>query len=356
MGKLGWLQDLTRGVMKLCKGDKSEQEGISPVQQIIHGFNPTVNSLLERAQLFLEDGNWEEANQYADRVLDIEPKNVKAYLFKLLSKLNFRSENQLSDAGFSYKTDLNFQKVLRFADEELKSKYEDYCEKNEQKILLQKREQENYKMYLKAIKAMDQGKYEEAITIFDNLEEYKDAKDKKEKSKELLLFEKNKEKEIIERKKREKQLEVEVNLIRNEMAEKLSDYKKIVNIKEQAKNKMESVRGAIGFHRAQKKLVEKELSETYDIFVKKRQLKTRLALEEKQIEAMQKNFAAAEKEYNSIVVPQQPDVSSMIYEIAIKYYQNGFLQKAYSEFTKIPNYQNATEILKKIEESLKSPS
>ena len=65
MGKLGWLQDLTRGVMKLCGKGNAEKSQSNVVQQIVGIGQPTEDSLIKRAQVFLEDGDWDHAIEYA---------------------------------------------------------------------------------------------------------------------------------------------------------------------------------------------------------------------------------------------------------------------------------------------------
>ncbi len=146
MGKLGWLQDLTRGVLKLCGKDGSQPgaaaQSAAPVQQIVVGGNPTVDSLLQRARLYLEDGKWDEADQYAERVLDIEPTNASAYLVKLMADLKVRREEQLQDQPAPFEKNENFGKVLRFADDELKQKITGWNGTIEARLAAQRREQE----------------------------------------------------------------------------------------------------------------------------------------------------------------------------------------------------------------------
>ena len=40
--------------------------------------------LIERMYIFLEDGNWNKANEYCERILDLSPKNTDAYIGKLM--------------------------------------------------------------------------------------------------------------------------------------------------------------------------------------------------------------------------------------------------------------------------------
>lgn len=121
MGKLGWQQDLVRGVMKLC-GKEHGQEVVRTVVQQSGTSGPTITSLLERARMFLEDGKWSDADQYADKVLDIEPKNANAHFIKLLAEHHLSSDERYAGMNDIPENDSNYQKAIRFADEELSGK------------------------------------------------------------------------------------------------------------------------------------------------------------------------------------------------------------------------------------------
>jgi len=57
--------------------------------------SPASNALLERAFIFLEDGDWKQADEYCERVLDADPKNARAYIGKLCAELHVRQEADL---------------------------------------------------------------------------------------------------------------------------------------------------------------------------------------------------------------------------------------------------------------------
>jgi hypothetical protein len=46
----------------------------------------TEDSLLRRVEVFLEDGDFSRADEYCERVLDMNVENGYAYLFKLLAE------------------------------------------------------------------------------------------------------------------------------------------------------------------------------------------------------------------------------------------------------------------------------
>ncbi|MBR3241919.1 MAG: TIR domain-containing protein [Parasporobacterium sp.] len=120
MGKLGWLQDLTRGVMKLCGKDEVQKQQAVIVQQPVQSANPTTDSLLKRAFVFLEDGEWDSAIEYADKVLDINVENGQAYLVKLMADLKARNQEEFTAVREDFSENQQYKKIVRFGDEELK--------------------------------------------------------------------------------------------------------------------------------------------------------------------------------------------------------------------------------------------
>jgi tetratricopeptide (TPR) repeat protein len=78
--------------------------------------------------MFLEDGDWDSANDYCEKVLDMDPENARAYLGKLLSELHLKKQDELKDQVKPFDSNNNYQKALRFADDELKSIFDGYIE------------------------------------------------------------------------------------------------------------------------------------------------------------------------------------------------------------------------------------
>ena len=98
MAKLGFLQDLVRGVCKIVNPEQdSKHENETPAQT---SANATVDSLLKRVFMFLEDGNWNSADEYCEKVLDIDPENAEAYLGKFLVELKCHNVSKIDVAPF----------------------------------------------------------------------------------------------------------------------------------------------------------------------------------------------------------------------------------------------------------------
>lgn len=119
MGKLGFMQDLIRGIKKIVASDE-QKTAAKPAAPITAGGTGAA-PLLERAFLFLEDGKWSDADTYCEKVLDIDPKNAQAYLGKLMAELQVQKRGQLSDCAQPFDKNENYLKILRFGDEALKT-------------------------------------------------------------------------------------------------------------------------------------------------------------------------------------------------------------------------------------------
>ena len=119
MSKLGFMQDLIRGIKKIAQADTPKTTVVK--ETVISEGNANTAPLLKRAFMFLEDGDWNSANEYCEKVLDIDPENASAYLGKLLSELRVRKQEMLKDQAEPFDHSNNYQKAIRFADEKLKS-------------------------------------------------------------------------------------------------------------------------------------------------------------------------------------------------------------------------------------------
>ncbi len=123
MAKLGWQQDLIRGIEKLIPREEAPKEKIIIKEA---AGNPSVDSLLKRVFIFLEDSDWKNADDYAEKVLDIDPENAEAYLGKLMSELQVRKKALLKDLPKVFDNNSNYGKIMRYADFTLKKEIADY--------------------------------------------------------------------------------------------------------------------------------------------------------------------------------------------------------------------------------------
>ena len=84
----------------------------------------TEASLLKRVAVFLEDGEFDRADEYCERVLDINVENGEAYFYKLLASLKLRSKDELTSLDSPIDALPAYAKIMRFGSEELKREVE----------------------------------------------------------------------------------------------------------------------------------------------------------------------------------------------------------------------------------------
>ena len=123
MSKLGFMQDLIHGVKKIVHDDDNKN-GSTVQETIVQTGNINTASLLKRAFMFLEDGDWKSADEYCEKVLDIEPECAEAYLGKLMAQSRVDEVDGLKNCNCSFNDNSNYQKILRFGDNALKEKLE----------------------------------------------------------------------------------------------------------------------------------------------------------------------------------------------------------------------------------------
>ena len=172
MSKLGFMQDLIRGIKKIVQADAPTA---TVVKETVVSGQTNIAPLLKRAFMFLEDGNWTSADEYCEKVLDIDPENAQAYLGKLMSTTQVRKKELFTTLANPFNNLLYYDKVMRFGDEALKEELNGYIaainESNEKTRITG--------IYSRACASMNTAStyddYTAAAALFDQIPEYKDA-------------------------------------------------------------------------------------------------------------------------------------------------------------------------------------
>lgn len=183
MGKIGFINDIVRGIKKVINKDEPKS-AVKETAAAGQAANSAVAPLLKRISLFLEDGNWQEADEYCERVLDSDPENAQAYLYKLMAKMEVRKTEDLRNQAQPFDSEDMYRKTVRFADEELKNTLEEYNayikDRNEKKRI--------ESIYNKAVYDMryarDEISYKIIIEDLAEIPGYKDADEKKKECEE----------------------------------------------------------------------------------------------------------------------------------------------------------------------------
>ena len=170
MSKIGFIQDLVRGIKKVLDADKKPEQKETVVVQQTAAANTA--PLLKRAFMFLEDNDWDSANAYCEKVLDIDPECAEAYLGKLLAELRINKKKDLLNCKVNFGARNNYLKAVRFATGDLKAELEG-CAKHLENTQLEG----IYQNAIKILKAQPEtvDEYEEAIDLLKKIPGYKDS-------------------------------------------------------------------------------------------------------------------------------------------------------------------------------------
>ncbi len=141
MGKLGFMQDLIRGIKKLT--EKTSDTPQITVQQK-NNARSNIDNLMKRINLFLEDGDFTSADEYLNRVLDEDAEYAPAYIGKILVNYRCRKESDLPRCNKQFETSSDWGKALRFATPEQKALYESYLVQAEDS----RQEREKWRQYI----------------------------------------------------------------------------------------------------------------------------------------------------------------------------------------------------------------
>ena len=133
------------------------------------------NPLLERVFIFLEDSEWEHANEYCERVLDCDPKNATAYIGKLMAELHVRSKEDLAKIDFPFDQNKNYLKAIRFGNDEIIQEHNGYLSQIHKRI----EDAKNAEKYNQALQAMDTARSEKAFLelaeVFNSIKDFKNS-------------------------------------------------------------------------------------------------------------------------------------------------------------------------------------
>lgn len=127
-------------------------------------------SLIRRGFIILEDGEFSKAEKLFNDALDLEPENGEGYLGLLLVKLRVKTKEELGDEYSSFADLPEYNKVVRFGDENTKNYLNDCLNK-----IADRRNKEKYDYASSLLRYGSTELTEKAKTLFTQLGDYSDS-------------------------------------------------------------------------------------------------------------------------------------------------------------------------------------
>lgn len=132
-------------------------------------------SILKRMFMFLEDKDWDNADIYADKVLDINPQNSYAYIGKLMSSLKVNKFENLQYCSEAFDKNGNYIKAVQFGDKSLIDTLQNYTDIIKSRLKQEKTER-IYQSAIEDAKTADNYALYEAVSKkFATLGDYKES-------------------------------------------------------------------------------------------------------------------------------------------------------------------------------------
>ncbi|MBQ7276568.1 MAG: TIR domain-containing protein [Bacilli bacterium] len=174
MSKLGFMQDLLRGIDKLISRENQSVNVID--KQIVQKSNYTVNTynvnaLFVRADILLQDSDYDKASGVIEEILKMDPENAKAYIYLTLIDLGLKKEDDLLKCRAKVLDNKNFKWATRFATGD----YENTIQKYIDKIKDNTKNGKTYDIYDHALDLMKDGRYTESINLFKSIINFEDS-------------------------------------------------------------------------------------------------------------------------------------------------------------------------------------
>ncbi len=353
MGKIGFMQDLVRGIEKVVGVNSASNENTSTVST----QNSLVAPLVERAFIFLEDGKWESADEYCEKALDLEPKNAQAYLGKLLAEYKKHNIKELADCDKSLLDNDNFTKVKRYADVCLTENINALVKQIEQS-LYEKDAGNKYNKAKKLSKIVSKNNLEKALSLYNEISGFSDADECADECKKLIsIIEKSDElykanKDIVSEKlsvigklNSEKSAALRINPIDASSITTPSETQREIIINKIGQLKAEL--NSLGFFKKKEKqalqdrinIEEKALLELNATIIKER---NNIILEK--TNALKAEAEKNVEKFNSLIAQAQED----LYQFGVELIEKTDYRNAKTVFTKLSGYKDSAEKLKNI--------
>ena len=113
MGKLGFVQDLVRGIQKIT----SHEENVA----IENSGERDCSALIRRIEILVEDEQFDRANELCEQVLNIEPENAEIYIYKFMLTQHAYEKEKIGNCGFQFIDSNYIKRAFQFGNEEIKS-------------------------------------------------------------------------------------------------------------------------------------------------------------------------------------------------------------------------------------------
>ena len=343
MSKIGFMQDLIRGVRKVLDS-KDEHTHKSESAAQISPAEANEHALLDRAMFALEDGEFDKADEFVEQLLNINARNAQAYIYKLMVERKVRSEDKLADEKTELENSPNYTKAMRFGDDAIKEKLNRWSASVKEtvsynnKTALLKQSEKEYKQ-AKSI--------EDFKTILNNLMSilpFEEADNLIQKCEERIAWLKDYDEKLIRANER-------INQLREEYKKNEADLKELQAKKYKAECAIVRIKDEIAEYRRGIIMREHTLSNLNKLFASKQraEIQNEIDWHNGKIEDAERKIQENETILQGLNTIDLPSEQEQDYQIANIYFEEGLFGKAVQIWQRIRHYKDTDELMNRDE-------
>lgn len=340
--------------------DQAVPDKVQVAKRQIHINTENIQASLIRAFLFLEDEEWETADEYFESILDVDPECGEAYLGKLLVELRLPVREELVNLADFPVNNKWYKKALRFGSEELIDELQGYqnkiimAEKESEQFIITNQSEQLYRLAEEARKKNTVHSLYKASYLFESSNEFKDAKEKsaecKDKIRQILQMRKDDQLALTNA---EKFLSgIDLFPLEDETNSGEFDDKRINEIKiylseaEKEKNDLDQELKSLGlFKKNQKQEIQNKIS---DLILQIETHTSELNLLERNREIYFQRKKDIQEKYLSIFNSRDPKIIEQlekIYQYGVDLLNKSCPRAAHYIFSKLQHYKNSKMLL-----------
>ena len=207
MSKIGFVQDLLRGINKIIPKNAGGAEAAATDEKSAARFS---EMFLTNAFASIRNGDFASAETYVQKVLEQDSENVQAYIAKLLMDLKVRESDALATAVPNFDKNPNYVKILQYGDKNTVATFKGYLASARKNASKKKKKKfailaaivavllivgiSVYALYISynnryenAVALANDGMYEEAIAEFEALGGFKNSEELADTCKDIIL-------------------------------------------------------------------------------------------------------------------------------------------------------------------------
>lgn len=228
MSKIGFINDVIRGIKKIIVKKDANTGG--SVKKTSETAATGIPALLKRAEMFLEDQEWKRADEFCEKVLNSDPENARAYLYKLMAELQVAKRADLKNCKVPFENSNNYKKVIRFADQDIREELTDCIN-----FIKERNETDRKKrIYNDALQLFEKGNAQSINTAVEKMKSISGWKDSDEKFKEFS----ERYEVVFAKEHAEKEEKERIEKLKSEYDKK---YSELLKSKYKNQNKLETV-------------------------------------------------------------------------------------------------------------------